>query len=163
MIIYVITNKINGKRYVGQTVQHLENRWSMHKSGSSGCLALKAAFKKYGIENFTIEQIDSANSLEELSKKEREHIKFLNSISPLGYNLTTGGEQVVYSKASRKKMSESGKKRRPISETTRQKLSECRKGPKNPNFGKKFTEEHRRKLSLARQGKKPNLKANKVL
>lgn len=152
MVIYLITNLINGKQYVGQTIQLLENRWSMHKSGSSGCLGLKAAFKKYGIENFKIEQIDTSNSLEELNKKEREYIKNLKTLSPFGYNLTTGGEQNKYSDESRKKMSESGKKRRPISESTRKKLSECRKGSKNHNFGKKFTEDHKRKLSEAHLG-----------
>jgi len=159
MIVYVITNKINGKQYIGQTVQPLENRWSMHKSGSSGCLGLKAAFAKYGVENFIIEQLCEVNSLEELNKKEREFIKYMKTLAPNGYNLTSGGEQVRFSDESRKKMSESGKKRRPISDSTRKKLSECRKGPKNHNFGKKFSEEHRRKLSIAHLGNKSALKA----
>lgn len=162
MLIYVITNKINGKQYVGQTVQQMEARWSMHKSGSSGCVGLKAAFEKYGSDNFTIEKICDVNSLEELSKMERKFIKELSSMSPNGYNLTTGGEQAIFSEATRKKMSESGKNRRPISDSTRKKLSERQMGAKNPNFGKKFTEEHRKKLSMAHLGNKSALKA-KVL
>lgn len=162
MIIYLITNKINGKQYVGQTIQPIENRWSMHKSGASGCLGLKSAISKYGIENFTIEQIFEANSLEELDKLEKDTIDRLNTISPNGYNLTLGGERVIFSEETRKKMSESGKRRKPMSDATKKKLSDRQKGSKNCNFGKKFSEEHRKKLSLSHMGNKSALKV-KVL
>jgi group I intron endonuclease len=93
MIIYKVTNLINGKVYIGQTVQDLKERWKGHQSGYSGCVALKFAIQKYGIENFTIEQVDHAYSLEELNKKEGNWIVQMNSLSPNGYNLKSGGDQ----------------------------------------------------------------------
>jgi group I intron endonuclease len=150
MIVYVITNKINGKQYVGQTVQPLENRWSAHKSDSSGCLGLKAAFEKHGIENFTIEQIGATNSLEELNKIEREQIKALGTLSPNGYNLTSGGEQPKFSLESRAKMSRSHLGKKP-SVNARKAASERWKGKNNPNANG-MTEEHRLKLSLSAKG-----------
>lgn len=49
--------------------------------------------RKYGIENFSIEEIDKANSFEELGKLERNYIKKYNSQDPeKGYNITAGGE-----------------------------------------------------------------------
>lgn len=49
--------------------------------------------RKYGIENFSIEQIDTANSPEELGEKERAYIAHFNTRVPNGYNLTAGGER----------------------------------------------------------------------
>lgn len=49
--------------------------------------------RKYGIENFTIEEIDKANSFKELGELERKYIKEYNSQNPdKGYNITAGGE-----------------------------------------------------------------------
>lgn len=49
--------------------------------------------RKYGVENFSIEQIDSADSSNELGEKERSYIKQFNTRVPNGYNLTAGGER----------------------------------------------------------------------
>lgn len=69
MIIYKITNKINGKLYVGQTIRPLKRRIWNHlcKTGT----AISSALRKYGIENFVIEEIDRAETKEELNKKEQ--------------------------------------------------------------------------------------------
>ena len=49
--------------------------------------------RKYGIENFTIEEIDKANSFKELGELEKKYIKEYNSQNPdKGYNITAGGE-----------------------------------------------------------------------
>jgi group I intron endonuclease len=151
MLIYVITNKINGKQYVGQTVQQMEARWSAHKSISSLCVGLKSAFHKYGVENFTIEKLCYVNSLEELNKMERKYIKELRTMSPNGYNLTTGGEQPKFSEESRIKMSASHRgKKQP--EHIRKMKSEAWKGSGNPNFGGNFSEEHKKKIAAASTG-----------
>jgi len=50
MIIYKITNKINKKIYIGQTIRHLSVRWGQHLRSKNGCTALKSALKKYGKE-----------------------------------------------------------------------------------------------------------------
>ena len=59
MVIYKFENKINGKVYIGQTVQKLSKRISSHKYPSSNKnLPIDAAIKKYGIENFNFELIE---------------------------------------------------------------------------------------------------------
>jgi group I intron endonuclease len=55
--IYKITNKINNKCYIGQTILNLFVRWKQHKRISSNCLYLKRAFDKHGIDNFKFELI----------------------------------------------------------------------------------------------------------
>lgn len=95
MIIYKITNTITGKMYIGQTVQPINHRWLDHKSNSRNpekyVTALYASMRKHGLENFIIEQIDTANTLEELNIKEQTYIKALNTLAPNGYNLELGG------------------------------------------------------------------------
>jgi len=97
--IYVITNKINGKRYVGKTTNTIEWRWKQHLSSSLGkklsdnCTIHKA-IRKYGKENFTIEQIDIANSEEDINEKERFWIKKLDTFKK-EYNETLGGEGIT--------------------------------------------------------------------
>ena len=72
--IYKITNKVNGKIYVGKTEDTPQLRFEEHlrnvKRGTKQS-KLYSAIKCYGPENFYVEEIDSADSLEELNKKER--------------------------------------------------------------------------------------------
>lgn len=114
MIIYKITNKINGKIYIGQTINDLEKRTIEHKyearSGRRNS-PVHNAMRKYGIENFTFIIIDNAASMEELNKKEQTYIEQLKSLKPNGYNLALGGRgRGMVSIDTRKKMSESRKK-----------------------------------------------------
>ena len=90
MVIYLVTNKINGKRYVGQTVRTLNERWKDHCRVKDDNY-FHRAIHKYGKENFTIEVIDSATTLDELDEKEIYWIHKLNTIFPKGYNLKEGG------------------------------------------------------------------------
>src|ERR1017187_3973629 len=106
MIIYKVTNLINNKIYIGQTIQNLIKRWACHCSKGN---ILFSAIKKYGKENFIIEQIDSALSIEELNEKEVYWIKELNCIAPNGYNLRLGGESGgKHSEETRKKIGLAG-------------------------------------------------------
>lgn len=91
MIIYLVTNLINGKLYVGQTTRTLKKRWKEHCSKTSKCPCLHNAIEKYGKENFKVEQIDIAIDRKELDKKEQYYINFYNTLAPNGYNLETGG------------------------------------------------------------------------
>ena len=94
--IYKITNLINNKIYVGKTKYTIDSRyknhlWSVkhHKTKS----LLYDAMKKYGTENFKIEEIDSAQNLNELNDKERFWINKLDSRNKtIGYNICRGGE-----------------------------------------------------------------------
>ncbi len=91
MIIYKITNKINDKIYIGQTIRSLEERVKEHKR-KKNC-SLYKAFNKYGIENFDFEIIEKCNSTEEMNEKEIYWIKYYDCLMPKGYNLCEGGGQ----------------------------------------------------------------------
>jgi hypothetical protein len=93
-IIYLVTNLIAEKHYVGLTTTSLEERWVRHLEQLSRKEAslVHKAIAEFGEENFTIEVIDRASNIDELRNKEREWIKKLNSRFPNGYNVTLGGE-----------------------------------------------------------------------
>lgn len=64
--VYLVTNKINGKIYIGQSVD-IERRWNQHRYGK-GNIILANAIKKYGIDNFSfeiLEQIECINLTKE--------------------------------------------------------------------------------------------------
>lgn len=66
-IVYKITNKLNGKVYIGQTTEGIEKRWKRHCGYQiNDGTYFHNAIKKYGAENFTIEIIDKAKNQEEL-------------------------------------------------------------------------------------------------
>jgi group I intron endonuclease len=90
--IYMITNLINKKRYVGLTTKTLEERFQAHLNKAIvERSAIQKAMKKYGKENFTIEQLDIASSKGELFEKELNWIAKLDTFNGYGYNLTAGG------------------------------------------------------------------------
>lgn len=103
-IIYKITNLINGKIYIGKTKQYYGNstkikginaRFKRHirdaKNNKNYCVNLCKAIRKYGEENFTIEEVLRCK-LEELSDKEVQTIKHFNSTDKeIGYNISGGG------------------------------------------------------------------------
>jgi group I intron endonuclease len=111
MIIYKITNKINKKAYIGQTIMSLKRRWTGHiyKSKKSNT-PLHNAIKKYGADNFIIQEIGGANSQSELNYQEWLLIYNHNTLWPNGYNMMEGGgSKGKKSECSRKKMSKSQK------------------------------------------------------
>lgn len=92
-IIYLITNKITNKEYVGQTTSTLKHRFNRH-CAESACPYLHRAIKKYGRENFNFKTVDSANSKAELNEKEIFYINLFGTLAPNGYNLTKGGDSI---------------------------------------------------------------------
>lgn len=92
--IYKITNIINGKCYIGQSV-NIHKRWNNHKSACYNTNAheynyyLYRAMRKYGIENFTFEIIEEC-SQELLDEREIFWISYYDSYVN-GYNETEGG------------------------------------------------------------------------
>lgn len=156
MLVYKITNTINGKVYVGQTRQKLNVRFRQHGYKTSNCSLIYRAIVKHGTQAFKIEQIHTANSQSELDQKESYFINEFNSLSPNGYNLTSGGEGgYKRSKETRLKLSLAGKgKSRPHTPESKAKLSAAKLGSKNPQYGRSPSEETKRKLSEALTGRK---------
>ncbi len=105
-VIYLITNTVNRKQYVGQTISHNPLRYyRQHLSrarNGSGNLLIHRAIRKHGEDNFTFEVIWWANNQISLNISEDSFIQLFDTISPNGYNLRGGG--------ARGKLSEVGKK-----------------------------------------------------
>jgi group I intron endonuclease len=91
VIIYKVANKISGNIYIGQTVKSLQERKRQHiKKSQNPKSKFHKAIKSYGVDNFNWEVIDTANSKDELNKKEIRYITEYNSIEN-GYNMISGG------------------------------------------------------------------------
>lgn len=148
--IYCYTNKINNKKYVGQS-QNLAKRIGRH-----GCnfrcsvwentsprenKPLWQAVKKYGIDNFYLEILEYC-SVDDLDEKEIYYIQYLGShFSVNGYNLSFGGKTVrgaVRTDESRRKMSKA-------------------------QMGKKRSKEHRDNISKGNISKKRSYSTSKYL
>lgn len=94
--VYKITNKLNGKAYVGITTKSIQERFEAHLNRAvRERSAIQNAMKKYGKSNFEIVEIDTATSEVELFEKERFWIAHFNTFSENGYNLTEGGGGIV--------------------------------------------------------------------
>lgn len=145
-IIYLITNTVNGKQYVGQCKYNDDRRWKEHcrcatldEPGS----IISSAIKKYGKENFTYEVVDAASSFYELNKKERAWIIKLNP----QYNIQPGRHYAyVYTPTEeiRQKISLASKGRKPSLEQ-RKRQSEAQRG----KLHKPHSEETKAKIGIA--------------
>lgn len=96
--IYLITNNVNGKKYVGQTRTTIEHRFAQHKSDSKKYnFPLYRSFNKYGIDSFSINELqkieheDKNKLIEKLNESEIFYISSFNSKIPNGYNIVDGG------------------------------------------------------------------------
>ena len=138
-LIYKISNTINDKVYIGQTIRGLESRFARHihdaEKNPQTENKFHRAINKYGKDKFFIEEIDEAKTQEELNTKEKFWIKQYNSIEA-GYNTAEGGEGGnTYKGRSAEQMQE-----------TKAKLSKA-------NFG--------RNNGMSNQVKAKNIKTNK--
>jgi group I intron endonuclease len=137
MLVYKITNSVNKKVYIGITSKPLQTRWSGHlvqlRQGNKR--ALYNAIRKYGQENFSIEEIDRAITAEELGMLEQKYILQYNSFGPGGYNMCAGGIGplgLLHSEETKNKIKAAIKNKPPCSEKTRKKLSIAATGRKIP-------------------------------
>ena len=90
--IYKITNKLNGKVYIGQS-NNIERRFKEHiNKRTTAWSSIRPAILKYGVENFSFEVLEEC-SIEELNKREEYWIKYYGSFGEKGYNLNPGGDQ----------------------------------------------------------------------
>ena len=143
--VYLITNKVNDKRYVGITTKKLRRRFNKHVRDNE--FFLGKAIKKYGKENFKIELIEKVN-IDKLNDREIYWIKKYNTFKGKDYNATAGG---------------CGLKGMKHTEETKQKISNSQKGnfkgkdnpmygadlsgDNNPMYGKKHKKETKQKIS----------------
>lgn len=150
--IYIHINNKNNKCYIGQTIQMPKDRW-----GYNGICYKTQAFyntiKKYGWDNISHVVICYGLSKEEANDMEILLISIFKSTNGnFGYNVENGGNTVG-------KMSEETKEKlrkfhtgKQLSEETRKKLSEAKKGEKHYLYGKHLSEEHKEKLRESHKG-----------
>jgi group I intron endonuclease len=144
--IYLITNKVNGRQYVGQSkCDDINKRWKQHKLCSKRYIGthLYNAYIKHGIDNFIFKIICICFD-EDCNKYEIEYIKKYNTLSPNGYNLTPGGHCGITHPESIEKMRESVKKS--WTEERKRHFSENFSGKNATRYGMKTREETKEKL-----------------
>ena len=148
MLIYLIYCPKSCKGYVGQTTRSLKRRWSAHRTSarSGSFFPVHAAIRKYGENAFELSVLATASTLDELSVLETHHIEAQNTLTPNGYNLTTGGEKPHYSAESRAKIV-AANANRVVANETRIKMSAA-------HAGRKHSFESKAKMSAALKGRK---------
>lgn len=134
MLIYLVTNRVDGKKYIGVTSRLLPARWREHVADAQNGRgwALHDAIRAHGADAFDVVLLESVADWQTACGREQHFIVECGCLAPAGYNLTWGGE---------------GTPGRKHSDETKAKISAAHKG-------KKLSTEHRRKLSAAKQGKK---------
>ena len=127
-IVYQHKNKINGKNYIGITMQEPEKRWGVNGCNYKSSPHFYSAIQKYGWDNFEHNILFTNLTKEEACLKEQELIKQFNSMDRnFGYKSTSGGEACV------------------VNEETRQKISQALMGNKN-GFVHPCSEEKKKKV-----------------
>lgn len=179
MIIYQLTNRLNGKRYIGQTVHTLERRVRSHVRDRRSRTAISNALRKYGLKGFDCRVLVQVDSLEELNYYEEALVRLLKTQRPHGYNITIGGEsktgfkhtpgaiEKIREASTGRKHTEEAKAK--ISRTRLEKgfrhtqevldkISQSRKGQmtgeKHPMYGKTHSDEAKQKISAAGKGRR---------
>lgn len=161
--VYMYTNKVNGKKYIGQTSQTLQERSGSNGKNYRGCRYFYKSIQKYGWKNFERCILVDGLTLEQANEKEDEYIKLYKTENrEFGYNLKGGGANPKFNEETRKRLSQAqmgenngfyGKKH---DEKTRRIMSQnhydCN-GEKNPNYGKKHTAEAKERMRTSRKGK----------
>lgn len=182
--MYLVTNRVNGKQYVGQTTGTPEARWRSHVKDTARRrrYALQSAIAKYGPEAFDVVAIEHCSSLDDLNAAEAYWIHWYGTVD-FGYNLTYGGDAAPKSAITCARIS-AAKKGKPPSQAmldAARKTAKARVGCKlspewranigsgqvgnrrGPETGEKIgakkrgiplTEEHRRKVGEAGRGKR---------
>lgn len=94
MLLYLITNTVNKKEYVGMTSTSLERRFSEHRysAAKNPKTPLHLAMVKHGVENFSIKLIGKVTTRDNLGVIERAEIARRKTRAPGGYNVTEGGD-----------------------------------------------------------------------
>lgn len=164
--VYLVTNNVTGKCYVGQTVKTVAQRWGYHiGTARKSKYPFGKSIAKHGGDAFTVREIDSAVSREDLDAKEVHWIAFHDTRVPKGYNLSSGGggnSGVPHTHESRAKISaaNTGKVRSPeakarMSRSARNRDPEAAVKMSASHKGLKATPETRAKMSRAAKNRPP--------
>lgn len=130
MFIYKITNTINDKVYIGQTIRPIQERFHRHINDAMNNILdthLARAIRLYGPDKFLIEIIDTALTQEELTQKEHDYIIQYNSIEK-GYNETDAVSKCGGNTYKNKSENERNE--------IKEKIRQTKLGGKNPNAAK---------------------------
>ncbi len=162
LYMHILPKEVSGKEndmyYIGITSKKETERWNNGK----GYITNKRFFnyiKKYKWENFKHIVLLYGLSKQEAKEKEIEYIKIYNATNRRnGFNVSPGGNMISYETA--KKIGDAQRENKnhrygktfTMSDSTKEKLSKGRLGEKNPNYGKKASEETRRKRSRSLMG-----------
>ncbi len=164
--IYKITNTINEKIYIGQT-NNMKQRWSQYKCDikyKRGQQVITRAMSKYGIENFTFEEIATCRTLEDVNHVEELIIDQYDSRDPTkGYNVDRGGNTSPRSIETIQKIQEKRKKYyethdhpfkgKTFPQEWKDNISKASMGKAGTNTGKTFDKEWVLKISKSLAGK----------
>lgn len=135
--VYKITNKINGKFYIGYTKLTLDARWKLHINNKSPKMLIAHAIRKYGSENFDIELIDQFESKQQATEHE---IYLIETLNP-PYNIHPGGTGGAMTGPM------NGMYGRKYTDEEKTRMSLSRRGELNHFYGKHHTEESKKKMS----------------
>lgn len=167
-VVYVITNHVNGKRYVGQTTKTAEWRFNKHCLNSQYKSRVNSAIQKYGRENFSVETFGQAENRKELDALEIHCIRLMQSLNPeFGYNVAPGGvgNNIRTKQAIEKAAAKLRGRKTPLEQVERMAATK-RNRPRTPaeravldqmiakNTGAKHSEEAKKKMSTAASGRK---------
>jgi group I intron endonuclease len=166
--IYMITNIINSKIYIGQT-NCLQRRVSQYKSSVKNytslneCSVILKSMIKYGFNNFKFDIIAMSWDRENINELEKQLIAQYNCIVPSGYNVAIGGDNFAKDEEIKRKISiginkyyethSSPRKGIPMPEEWRNAISKASIGKPGTNTGKVFPVEWRIKMSKSLSGK----------
>lgn len=151
MFIYVITNAVNGKMYVGQTIGTAARRWRDHRWNAKNCVEshpFARAIRKYGPDQFSVAfaPLPEGSTQETLDLVEQRMIRHFGTMVPCGYNIKVGGSGGPHHEETRRKIGAKALGRK-HSEETKALLSSMMKGrkgyPRTPEANAKFVASRR--------------------
>ncbi len=152
--VYLATNTVNGKMYVGKGTYGLENRRASHEDIASKGKGnvFHCALRKYGFNVFKWERLYRSSDNEKLLEREIFYIKLLSTRCPGGYNLTDGGGGILgfrHSDVARDKIGAAsrGKKKPPLPIEVCARISATLSG-------RKLSAEHCANIGASMKGKK---------
>ncbi len=136
MHIYLVTNLVNGKHYIGQTTLPVRERWGEHlkKAKAGNRDRLYCAIRKYGAEAFIAEGLTECESQEQMNRLESLWATLLKTHDyKSGYNMTLGGDghPTLCTEETRRKISKA-RKGQPCPQSTKDAVSRTHKGKPKP-------------------------------